>query len=285
MSKKRQTAIFEKSRDPRSEITTLTRDYPPGHVIPLHFHDRDQIVYASRGVMTVRTSIGAWVVPTHRAVWIPAKTPHTIAMSGTVAMRTLYLKSCIAKALPRGCCVLNVRPLLHELVLHACAFASLKRKIKLQRHLIDLLIDQLETIEMVPLQLPNPSDRRALQIVETLLADPSDRRPLLHLCKGSGASKRTVERLFQVDVGMSFGRWRQQLRLMQGLRLLAEGNQVTYAALEAGYSTPSAFIYMFRKILGTTPKLYFETVRARPRRRARRVGLANSPRPNSARLR
>ena len=89
MSKKRQTAIFEKSRDPRSEITTLTRDYPPGHVIPLHFHDRDQIVYASRGVMTVRTSIGAWVVPTHRAVWIPAKTPHTIAMSGTVAMRTL----------------------------------------------------------------------------------------------------------------------------------------------------------------------------------------------------
>jgi AraC-like DNA-binding protein len=212
--------------------------------------------------MTVRTSIGTWVVPTHRAVWIPAKTPHTIAMSGTVAMRTLYLKPRLAAALPRGCCVLNVRPLLHQLVLHACTFVNLQTKIKSQRHLIDLLLDQLETIEMVPLQLPNPSDRRALQIAQALLADPGDRRPLLHLCKGSGASKRTVERIYQDQVGMTFGRWRQQLRLMHAMRLLAEGTQVTYAALEAGYSTPSAFIYMFRKILGTTPKLYFETARA-----------------------
>jgi AraC-like DNA-binding protein len=27
--------------------------------------------------------------------------------------------------------------------------------------------------------------------------------------------------------------------------------------LESGYSTPSAFISMFRKTLGTTPTLYF----------------------------
>jgi AraC-like DNA-binding protein/quercetin dioxygenase-like cupin family protein len=263
MSKKRQEAIFERSRDSRSEITTLTRDYQAGHHIPLHFHDRDQIVYASRGVMTVRTSNGAWVVPTHRAVWIPAKTSHTIAMSGTVAMRTLYLKPRLAAALPRDCCVLNVSPLLHELVLHACTFVALKRKIKSQRHLIDLLLDHLEIIEMVPLQLPNPADRRAWRIAETLLANPSDRRPLQNLCKGSGASKRTVERLFQDQLGMTFGRWRQQLRLVQALRLLAEGKQVTYAALEAGYGTPSAFIYMFRKILGTTPKLYFGCARKR----------------------
>jgi len=32
---------------------------------------------------------------------------------------------------------------------------------------------------------------------------------------------------------------------------------VTHAALEAGYSTPSAFIAMFKKALGTTPSAYF----------------------------
>jgi AraC-like DNA-binding protein len=57
---------------------------------------------------------------------------------------------------------------------------------------------------------------------------------------------------------MTLGKWRQQLRLMQAMRLLAEGAKVTYAALEAGYSTPSAFISMFRKTLGTTPTLYFK---------------------------
>ena len=44
---------------------------------------------------------------------------------------------------------------------------------------------------------------------------------------------------------------------MEGMRLLAEGAKVTHAALESGYSTPSAFISMFRKALGVTPGLYF----------------------------
>jgi AraC-like DNA-binding protein len=56
---------------------------------------------------------------------------------------------------------------------------------------------------------------------------------------------------------MTLGKWRQQLRLMQAMRLLAGGDKVTHAALEAGYSTPSAFIAMFRKALGTTPAAYF----------------------------
>jgi AraC-like DNA-binding protein len=258
MSPERQVARFEPLHDRRAEILTLTHDYPAGHVIPLHFHDRDQIVYASRGVMTVRTSQSSWVVPTHRAVWIPATIPHTITMSGPVAMRTLYLRPGLAKALERSCCVLNVLPLLRELILHACTLNSVSKSIPCQRHLIDVITDQLQTIQMVPLQLPNPSDPRALRIAEILLAEPGDRRPLAHLSRHAGASKRTVERLFQDNVAMSFGRWRLQLRLMHAMRLLAEGAKVTHAALEAGYSTPSAFISMFRKTLGTTPTLYFK---------------------------
>jgi AraC-like DNA-binding protein len=259
MSQKRQSAIFDRLGESHSQIATLTHDYPAGHVVPSHFHDRDQIVYASRGVMTVRTSAGTWVVPTHRAVWIPAAVPHTITMSGMVAMRTLYLRPRLAKALPRDCCVINVSPLLKELILHACTLATLKKRIKRQHHLIDVIIDQLEAIQMVPLQLPNLADARALRVAEVLIADPSDGRPLAQICKVSGAGKRTIERLFQEDVGMTFGKWRQQLRLMQAMRLLAEGEKVTYAALEAGYNTPSAFISMFRKALGTTPTLYFRS--------------------------
>jgi AraC-like DNA-binding protein len=259
MSQKRQNGFFDWSSDRTSEITTLTHDYPAGHAIPLHFHDRDQLVYASRGVMTVRTGHGKWVVPPYRAVWIPAAVSHTITMSGIVAMRTLYLKPQLARALPRECCVVNVSALLKELILQICVFGSLKKRTKVQRHLIDVVIDQLEVVQMVPLQLPNLSDPRAVRVAEVFMADPSDGRTLAQICKISGASKRTVERLFQEEVGMTFGKWRQQLRLMQALRLLAEGAKVTHAALEAGYSTPSAFISMFRKTLGTTPTLYFKT--------------------------
>jgi quercetin dioxygenase-like cupin family protein len=68
MSQKRQSGVFDRSGDAKSAITTLTHDYPAGHVIALHFHHRDQLVYASRGVMTVRTRDDTWVVPPHRAV-------------------------------------------------------------------------------------------------------------------------------------------------------------------------------------------------------------------------
>ena len=257
MSQKRQLGIFDRSDDPESAITTLARNYSHGYAIPLHFHDRYQLVYASRGVMTVRTGNGTWVVPPHRAVWIPTETPHTIAMSGLVAMRTLYLKPRLAKRLPRDCCVINVSPLLKELILHACTVRRLMKSVKWQMHLVAVILHQLEAVQMVPLQLPHLSDPRLIRISDALTRDPSDGRTLAELCRISGASKRSIERLFQQEIGMTFGKWRQQLRLMQGMRLLAEGAKVTHAALESGYSTPSAFISMFRKALGTTPTSYF----------------------------
>jgi AraC-like DNA-binding protein len=264
MLQKRQMsrAIFDKIGHRRAEITTLTRDYAARHVIALHFHEADQLVYASRGVMTVRTKDGIWVVPTDRAVWIPARIPHTITMSGIVAMRTLYLRRRLAKALPRNCCVVNVSALLRELILRACVFSKLTKKTSEQRHLIEIILDQPNAIQTVPLQLPNVSDARAGRIMQVLHNDPSDSRPLSELCRLGGASKRTVERLFQQDAGMTFGKWRQQLRLMRAMQLLAEGAKVTHAALEAGYSTPSAFISMFRKTLGTTPAAYFRAAKA-----------------------
>lgn len=257
MSKKRQKAPVRPDTRHRASITTLTRDYAPGQLIPPHSHRRDQLVYASRGVMTVRAKAGEWVVPTNRAVLIPARVRHGITMCGAVAMRTLYLEPGLARGLPRMCCVVNVSPLLKELILRACEFRALSARVRRQRHLIEVILDQMETVQTVPLRLPNPTDPRALRVAKALSDRPAESRPLGQVCTVAGASKRTIERLFQRDLGMSVGKWRQQLRLMTAMQLLAAGAKVTHAALEAGYSTPSAFISMFRKALGSTPASYF----------------------------
>ncbi len=208
--------------------------------------------------MTVHTGNGTWVVPTLRAVWIPEAVPHTISMSGKVAMRTLYLKARLATSMPRDCCVVNVPPLLSELILYACACGSLSAKVAAHRHLVDVIVDQLKAVQTVPLQLPNLTDPRAQRLAEILSADPGNRQSIARACKTVGASGRTVERLFQEETGMTLGKWRQQLRLMQAMRLLGEGAKVTHVALESGYSTPSAFVAAFKKLLGTTPAAYFK---------------------------
>jgi AraC-like DNA-binding protein len=257
MSEKCHSILLDKRGRPLAQIARVSYDFQDGYVIPEHFHPEDQLIFAIQGVMTVRTAQGIWVVPPLRAVWIPAKTPHSVAMSGPVSMRTLYFLPKLVRALPAKCSVMNVSALLKELILHACNFPRLNKKTPLHRRIVEILVDQLETANSVPLQLPHPRDARAMRVVQTLLADPADPRPLKKLVRDCGASKRTIERIFWSETKMTFGKWRQQLRLLHAMRRLASGEKVTGAALDAGYNSPSAFISMFKKQLGATPTRYF----------------------------
>ena len=46
---------------------------PAGTVFDWHTHDDHQLAWAAAGVLTVRTAGDqAWVLPTTRALWIPA---------------------------------------------------------------------------------------------------------------------------------------------------------------------------------------------------------------------
>jgi AraC-like DNA-binding protein len=256
MSHKCQSILFAANGRLLSEVASVSADLEDGHVIPEHSHPEDQLLFASRGVMTLRTKDGLWVLPPLRALWIPANTPHTVEMSGGVSMRTLYLLPKLGRKLPKKCFVMNVSPLLRELILHACGFKRLRKKAVAERRVIEILVDQLEAVDSIPLQLPHPTDARAMRVVNLLVSDPGDSRELEKLCKECGASKRTIQRVFLEETKMNFGKWRQQLRLLHGMQLLASGEKVTAAALEAGYSSASAFISMFRKQLGTTPMRY-----------------------------
>ena len=266
MSHKCHSILFGKNGRSLAEIASVSADLPHGHVIPEHSHPEDQLLFASKGVMTLRTKQGVWVVPPLRAVWIPADTPHSVSMSGQVSMRTLYLLPKLCRTLPARCFVMNVSALLRELILHTCTFAKLSKKAASERRIVEMLVDHLKAVGSVPLQLPLPDDSRAKRVVETLHANPSDQRTLAELCKDCGAGKRTIQRLFLQETKMAFGKWRQQFRLLHGMELLASGEKVSAAALEAGYSSTSAFISMFHKQLGTTPARYFKSGNERDHR-------------------
>lgn len=265
MSQKRQRV--EICRALPYTMTPLRHDFAGSFEIAPHLHVEHQLIYASRGVMTVWAEDASWVVPPHRAVWIPARTPHRVSVHGGVSMRTLYLKATLARG-PSRCCVINVSSLLRELVLHACTFSGLTRRVKTQAHVIDLIVDQLQAMEVTPLELTFPRDPRGAHVARMLSDDLNDSSSLEQICRSAGASKRTIERIFVEETRLTLGRWRQQLRLLRSLHLLATGMQVSRVAVDLGYSTPSAFISMFRKAFGVTPREYFlaESERPAPRK-------------------
>jgi AraC-like DNA-binding protein len=222
--------------------------------------------------MTVRTPAGSWIVPAHRGVWVPAEVEHSIEASGEVSLRTLYVRPSAGRALPKSCLVLDVSPLMRELILHAVALGSLDRRRREHVRLYGLLFDQLRTIEVRALHIPEPRDPRAAAVARALRADPSEPRSLDELARRAGASARTIERCFKAETGLSFNQWRQQLRLGHALCLLAAGAKVTAVALDVGYDSPSAFIAAFRRVLGKTPARYFRTDGSEPPVRARPAG-------------
>jgi AraC-like DNA-binding protein len=215
--------------------------------------------------MCVHTAHGDWVVPPNRAVWVPAQVEHGIEMAGTVLVQTLYLDQAISGSVPDRCSAVNVSPLLRELIIHTMALGSLDRIIPEQDRLIGVLLDQLMILPTIPLRLPLPVDERARRAAAWLREHPEDPGQIKQMAKRVAASPRTLERLFLRETGMTFGRWRQQLRLLHALRLLAAHRPVTSIALEVGYDSPSAFIAMFKRTLGTTPNRYFESVPATDR--------------------
>jgi AraC-like DNA-binding protein len=262
MPKKRQSLMSVPDVEDLLDIRGHAIGNSVAYTIPKHSHDWHQLIYASRGVMTVNTSTGSWVVPSRRAVWIPAGIEHEVEMSAAVSMRTLYLRTGLSEVLPKECCVINVSPLLRELILRAIEIGMLNRSVPAHKHLIDIILDQFYALPTMALKLPMPVDVRAVRVAEMVRANPGDAKSLDQLSKNTGASKRTIERLFQVETEMTFGKWRQQLRMLHALRLLAAGEPVTTAALEVGYESTSAFIAAFKSTVGTTPGRYYAEIQA-----------------------
>ena len=161
------------------------------------------------------------------------------------------------RALPGGLRAINVPALARELILHAVEISPLDLRIPEHERLIGVLVDQLAALPHAPLPVPRPSDARAQALADLLAADPGTERPLADLATEVGASRRTLERLFAAETGLTIAQWRQRQRLVHALRRLAEGEAVSSVACAVGYRTASAFVAMFRQQLGDTPGRYF----------------------------
>ncbi len=179
--------------------------------------------------------------------------PHEVLNRGQTEMRSLYLAPRSARALPGKCTVLEISPLVRELIRKVNELPVEYDESGADGRLVAVLLDELATLRQAAFILPLPKDRRLLGIYAALQDKPADPRTLAQWAENAGASERTLARLFQRDTGMRFGDWRQRLRLLMSLDALEAGESVLQAALAHGYDSPSAFIIAFRNVFGSTP--------------------------------
>lgn len=239
-------------------LVVMENFWPAGSSTGWHSHPRGQLLYATQGVMVVHSDAGSWVVPPNRALWIVTGLRHNVTMSGDVLMRTAYIDEEKMPGLPLESCVINVSPLLRELLVEAVRISPNATVQGRDGLLLDLLICEIRVSSSLPLHLPMPFDLRLRSICEALITRPSDASSAADWAQSIHVAERTLHRLFAKETGMTFARWREQARLLHALRRIAEGDKLIHVALDCGYSSPSAFAAMFRRHFKESPSSFYQ---------------------------
>lgn len=228
-----------------------------GRVTEPHCHARAQLFHIARGAVTVTSEAGSFVVPPERAIFIPPAVVHSSTYHMETEIRFLYLRPDGLPDLPGRPFVVQVTPLLRELILAFMASPPDYGDDGPTARLAAVLVDQIAASQVAPLHLPLPDAPRLRAALEPLLANPSAPVTAEALAARANLSLRSFERHFAAGTGMTFRAWRRQARLMRAVELLAEGLAVGEVADRLGYETPSAFVATFRKAFGVTPGRYF----------------------------
>lgn len=111
--------------------------------------------------------------------------------------------------------------------------------------MLRVLVDLVAQAKRVGTYLPTSDDPMLGKLLGMLETDPGDDRSLADFALALGASERTLMRRCQRDLGMTFIEWRQCLRVLKSMPLLAQGHTEESIALGFGYASSSAFITMF----------------------------------------
>ena len=226
-------------------------------VTPPHRHAPGQLFGATRGLLTIGTDTGLWVLPAGHAAWIPPHHRHSLRSHGPFAGVSVYVAEHACADLPDTPCALRGNGLLREAIARAATWPARAWEAS-QRRVADVILDEIRAAPRTGSSLPLPTDARLMRIARALLDDLSDTRDLVAWAAHGAVAARTLTRRFAAETGLSFGDWRQRARLLRALELLSAGESVTGVALDLGYGNVSAFIAMFRRTFGTTPARFFD---------------------------
>ncbi|MBD8529665.1 MULTISPECIES: helix-turn-helix transcriptional regulator [unclassified Massilia] len=238
-------------------LVVMENRWPAGSATGWHSHPKGQLLYATAGVMAVHTEAGAWVVTPNRALWMTTGLRHNVTMSGEVVLRTAYIDVARVAALPAESCVINISPLLRELLIEAARISPVVEPAGRDARLIALLIDEIRLAVALPLHLPLPQDERLRSMCAALNARPAASASAAAWAASIGVAERTLHRLFVRETGMTFAKWREQARLLYALQRIGNGDKVIEVALDCGYASPSAFAAMFKRHFGVTPSSFY----------------------------
>ncbi|URX63632.1 helix-turn-helix transcriptional regulator [Luteibacter anthropi] len=218
-----------------------------------HAHHRGQLLCVETGLIHVQAEEGTWLLPPHRAGWIPPGVRHQVRVTGALSGWTIFVAPAACASLPVAPCVIGISEVLAVLAHRAASWEKARSLAADEKHIAQVICDEIGRAPHESLNLPMPRDARLLRVAHAILEEPGRERVLDEWAALATMSERSLRRAMRAETGLGFAQWRQQAQLLHALDRLAQGDAVAVVADAMGYASPSNFIAMFRKALGVTP--------------------------------
>ena len=242
--------------------------------IQAHTHAWAQLVFSTEGALHVQAADSTYIVPPSRAVWVAPNVEHTTGAIEEAQLHTIYFAPSLLPGPDwQHCRVIEVTPLLRELAQqldhqsnhpseHPSDLPSIHQsgaapEPERERLLSELIVNELRRARTLTLGIALPQDTRLRRLCEAMLAEPGLHASLEDWAASSGASPRTVSRLFRQQLGVSFAQWRSQVLLAHALSMAARKKSMKVIAAELGYASASAFTAMVTRTMGMPPSQFF----------------------------
>ncbi len=232
--------------------------------IPMYSHDKGKLVYAEGGILYIVTEQKTWYLLARHYIWIPPGVMHRIQVDAcTVMLRTLFFQAKPHDAdFFKQIGVYPVNDLLLEMMDYIKNWEGIILPENEQRYTflmaIKTILPELSKHKL-PFELPLAKDNRLKKITNYLRNNLSSPLHLSEIAQQFGLSERSLARLFQSDLRMSYIKYLRTLRIIHALELLTTTKlSINEIAFKVGYDSFPTFSNMFYQMVGVRPKTYLQ---------------------------
>ncbi len=227
-----------------ADMSFLHRSCPQGHFTPLHSHPQAQYCYMHDGGGVITGGAASELLVAGQLCFIPAGWEHEFRVLRHSRLSLIYTASSLSA--PFG--LRQVTPLLAGL------FARLSELEEGAEREAYLTVIGHELARSAP-QAAQPAlaanlDPRLLRVLERFCQAPSINTTLAELAVDCGASLRTLNRLFLLQLGCTFRQWRKQVVMGRARQLQYQGFTSVQIADLLGYEDPAAFSRALQRFAG-----------------------------------
>lgn len=225
--------------------------------LPSHQHNKAQLLLVFGGIAYLQTDEKDFYIPSNHYIWIPKNYPHNLMFNTQdLYIINIYFPEKSSTGFYAELGIYPVSKLLSEMLSFSEKWQGDYSKGSWEFEFLTTLKNVLskENLKKFSIQLPTTDDQRLGAIVGQLRNRLNENLTLESIATEWGMSVRSLTRLFQTKLHITFIQYIKMLRIIRAMELIKDSDlNMTEIAYEIGYSNIAAFSNNFYQLTNMRP--------------------------------